>query len=201
MLHLTLDSLWHKNLHAGRSCHLHWQKWRGMMDLLVRFQSLSHKMLGTIDLPWIKVDNISSLRQSSQNYLGLNPTVLMDKCRWLKASWVALVPHQGYLFSCMLTVLSFHQGISSCPECKGNLDMNILVQTGIDARARYIILLPHWEEITLNIFRGEEKHTGGECMLIWKWKQSKTHHDLQMPTCGKKISVGTERKSSKLQKM
>lgn len=79
--------------------------------------------------------------------------------------------------------------------------MNILVQTGIDARARYIILLPHWEEITLNIFRGEEKHTGGECMLIWKWKQSKTHHDLQMPTCGKKISVGTERKSSKLQKM
>lgn len=37
-------------------------------------------------------------------------------------------------------------------------------------------------------------------MLIWIGRQSKTHHDLQMPTYGKKTSGGTKTKSSKLQK-
>lgn len=122
-----VNSLWNKNLPAltpqGRSRRLRWQKRRGTMYLSDRFQSLPQERLGTTDLPRIKTDDISSLRQSNQNGLGLNPTILMDKCRWLKASWATLVPHQGYLFSCMVTVLSFLQGISSCPECKGNLDI------------------------------------------------------------------------------
>lgn len=122
----SVNSLWNKSLPAltlqGRSCL--WQKQRGTMYLLDRFQSLSQERLGTTDLPWIKMDDISYLRQTNQNGLGLNPTILMDKCRWLKASWATLVPHQGYLFSCMLTALSFLQGNSSCPECKGKLVMD-----------------------------------------------------------------------------
>lgn len=105
-------------LHREGQCHLHWQKQRG--TILDKFQSLSLKMLGTTDLPWIKIDSISSLGQSNQNDLGLNPTILMDKCRWLKVSWVTLVPHQVYLLPCKLTALSFLQGTSSCSECNGN---------------------------------------------------------------------------------
>lgn len=42
--------------------------------------------------------------------------------------------------------------------------MDILAQRGRDVRAWCVISFPYWEEMT-EIFRREEKHTGGGCLL------------------------------------
>lgn len=53
------------------------------------------------------------------------------------------------------------------------------------------------EETTEPMSRREGKSIGGGYMLIGIERQSEIYHDLQLPICGKKSSVGRARKSYK----